>query len=277
VTPVGGGASSLLAESEPVILLGRGGSGTRILSQLALANGVFIGNELNESQDSVEWVDAIYDLAVECIGSGVVAGSARDAHWRRRLREQACEILEKAGRSPAGLWGWKLPETMLALPQIMRAFPRARIIHLVRHPVTSALRRTHVTSRMDNRVGCTALPASYKACGFDPGVIARDAAYLHNAASWKFQLGSVLGVLDAPESSTNVLQLRYEDVCAMPREGLDKVATFLGRTPPPAAAEPVIEWDRTDESLDADERADRIWSICGPTASRLGYRRHARR
>jgi hypothetical protein len=59
------GAPDLLRFDKPVILLGRGGSGTRLLAQLALSVGVFLGNELNASHDSVEWVETLYDLAVE--------------------------------------------------------------------------------------------------------------------------------------------------------------------------------------------------------------------
>jgi hypothetical protein len=46
-------ASDALALSQPVILLGRGGSGTRLLAQLALSVGAFLGNELNAAM--IRW------------------------------------------------------------------------------------------------------------------------------------------------------------------------------------------------------------------------------
>ncbi len=71
-----------LEASAPVILLGRGGSGTRLLSGMALLNGVFLGSTLNASQDLVEWLEVRYPLALEATIAGVAAGSDRDAFWR---------------------------------------------------------------------------------------------------------------------------------------------------------------------------------------------------
>src|SRR3984893_18299479 len=94
----------------PVILLGRGGSGTRLLSAFASQNGIFLGNMLNTTRDSVEWVPDLYELASESTAAGVVAGSARDAYWRGRLRRTAAQILGAAGLPFDAAWGWKLPE-----------------------------------------------------------------------------------------------------------------------------------------------------------------------
>ena len=53
----------------PVILLGRGGSGTRMLSELALGLGVFLGGALNETGDSLEWVESLRELGIAtCAG-----------------------------------------------------------------------------------------------------------------------------------------------------------------------------------------------------------------
>ena len=51
--------------SRPVVAIGRGGSGTRLLSLALQEHGIFLGNQLNESHDSTEWVDLIYKLAIE--------------------------------------------------------------------------------------------------------------------------------------------------------------------------------------------------------------------
>src|SRR5438105_15484142 len=50
------------------IFTGRGGSGTRLLSQLSTDAGVFLGNEVNRSGESVEWVDLVYRMGVETAG-----------------------------------------------------------------------------------------------------------------------------------------------------------------------------------------------------------------
>jgi hypothetical protein len=262
-------ASNPLAGTEPVILLGRGGSGTRLLSQLALSNGVFLGNALNASFDSVEWVETLYDLAIEAVTEGVEKGSQRDLCWRARLRRRAAEILAASRRDAAGLWGWKLPETMLVLPQVLRAFPQARVVHLVRHPLPSALRRTHMTSRLDNPVGRAVLPAAYVACGLDPARMEDDEPYIHNAVTWAYQIEGVLAALRAMSSPERRLQLRYEEVCATPDKAQRQLSDFLGGVAP-TAGPPAIDCSRIGDTR-IDARAERVRAICGRLASELGY------
>src|SRR4051794_26266404 len=102
-----GASLARYAQSEPVILLGRGGSGTRLLSQLAQASGIFLGNEVNSTGDSVEWVPDLYELAIESVTAEIPTGSLRDSYWRNRLLNRAAELLDRAGLSPEALWGWK--------------------------------------------------------------------------------------------------------------------------------------------------------------------------
>jgi hypothetical protein len=263
-------ASDPLAQSRPVILLGRGGSGTRLLAQLALSLGTFLGNELNASHDSVEWVETLYDLAIENLTADVPSGSTRDRYWHNRLRRRASEILASGRCDPASLWGWKLPETMLILPQALRAFPRARVVHLVRHPVTSALRRTHVTSRLDNPVGRAVLPAAYRACGLDPDNIERDEPYIHNAVTWAYQVGGVLDTLRSMSVTEGWLQFRYEDICINSAEAQKRLTAFLG-TAAPMTGPPEIDVSRTGDLRADDGKTERIWSICGGLAFELGY------
>jgi hypothetical protein len=260
-------ASDPLALTQPVILLGRGGSGTRLLAQLALSVGVFLGNELNASHDSVEWVETLYDLAIETVTGDIASDLAREFYWQCRLRRRASEILATGRRDPRVLWGWKLPETMLTLPHALRAFPRARVVHLVRHPVTIALRRTHITSRLDNPIGRAVLPAAYRACGLNPDNIELDEPYIHNAVSWAYQVGSVLGTL---QSVRGCLRFRYEEICTSPDEAQKRLTAFLGAAAP-ITDPPEIDARRTGYYRAEDDRAKKIWSICGRLAFELGY------
>lgn len=253
----------------PVILVGRGGSGTRMLSFLAGQLGVFLGNELNVSLDSVEWIETLYDLAIEATLSDILPGSPRDLYWRARLRDRAAGVLASRIHPRTALWGWKLPETILALGPVLRAFPRAQVVHLVRHPVTSCLRRTHMTSRMDNRIGNAVLPAAYRSCGLDPGAIQQDEPYIHNAVTWSFQVGGAIDNLRTMKPAT--LVLRYEDVCASPVQAQSRLAQFLGIDAPPQALPLEPDKSRMNQSVEPDARAQRIWLICREPAQALGY------
>jgi hypothetical protein len=261
-----------IADSEPVVLLGRGGSGTRLLAELALGTGVFLGNELNVSRDSVEWVDVIYALALAATAAD--ADGVRpdgDACARDRLRRCAARVLAAAGLEPSALWGWKLPETMLIVPDVVGAFPRGRFVHLVRHPLTSALRRTHITSRLDNPIGAAVLATAYRDAGLDPAGMAADDAYVHNAVSWNFQVRRVLDALACLPPGARALQLRYEDLCAAPLAARERLARFLNQTSPATAAAPAVDAARTNPVSPGDERIARVRAICGATAARLGY------
>ncbi len=250
----------------PLLLLGRGGGGTRLLSELARSCGVHLGARISVSGDSQDWVETLYALALEEVARGLAPGPS-DLAWTGRLRRRAAEVLADApSATPAG-WGWKLPETMLALRPVLRAFPGARPVHLVRHPLTMALRRSHLTSRMDNPVGRAVLPAAYRHVGRDPGRIDGDPVWLHNAASWTYQVGHVLACR-AEQPERRWLQLSYEELCADLAAVASRLAAFAGSASP---GEALIDPARTGPPVVLDAVSEAIWSLCGPVAGRLGY------
>jgi hypothetical protein len=253
----------------PIVFTGRGGSGTRLLSQLADDTGVFIGNQRNRSGDSIEWVDTVYRIVAEIGGRRELpTGSA----YRRPLRAQAARILERS-TSAWTRWGLKLPEMMLILPLIVDAFAQAKIVHLVRHPVSSSLRRTHMTSRLDNPVGAATLPAAYRYCGRDVALIATDAPYVHNACSWNFQVGRVLRYGREVLGADRYRELAYENVCIDPAGAAGALRSFLGGADERRGASIAVDVARANAWDPHDPRVDLVWSLCGETASLLDYTR----
>jgi len=253
-----------------VIFTGRGGSGTRLLSQLADAAGIFIGNHRNKSDDSIEWVDLIYDIAVEAGGGHELpAGNA----YRSEIRAVAAAILRRAGPRSSPLWGLKLPEAMLVLPLLIDAFPRAKVVHLTRHPVSSSLRRTHMTSRLSNPVGAVALPAAYRYSRRDPALIAGDEPYLHNACSWNFQVSRVVAYGRDTLGADRYLEIAYEDMVAESSRVAATVRSFLGCAPEEREMTIQVDVTRSSDWNVSDPRVDMIWRLCGETAALLGYAR----
>jgi len=253
-----------------VLFTGRGGSGTRLLSQLAADAGIFIGNQVNQSGDSVEWVDLIYRMVVE---HGGQHGLPSGAHYRDELRARAAQILGDAPRSRSAVWGLKLPETMLVLPLLIDAFPHAKVVHLTRHPVSASLRRTHMTSRLDNVVGTVALPAAYRYAHRDVGQITTDAPYLHNAYAWHFQVTRVVHYARDVLATAQYLAIKYEDVCAQPERMLAILRAYLGCADERTATSIQVDRARTGAWDPRDPRVQTIWDICGETAALLGYTR----
>ena len=252
-----------------VLFTGRGGSGTRLLSQLALEAGIFIGNRANKSGDSIEWRGLIYRMAMEAGGGHDLPSGSR---YRQEIRARARQILDRGPPRESPLWGLKLPETMLVLPLLIDAFPQAKVVHLTRHPVSSSLRRTHMTSELTNLVGAVALPAAYRYSKRDIGRMATDEPYMHNACSWNFQVTRVARYAREALGHGRYLEITYEDMCTQPSRVVAVVRSFLGCTPEGGATSVPVDLSRAGGWDPRDPRVETIWNICGETAALLGYR-----
>ncbi len=251
-----------------VVFTGRGGSGTRLLSQLADEIGIFIGNRVNRSGDSIEWVELIYRLAVSAADSVELPSGAR---YRRELRAKAAQVVNGSPARASRLWGLKLPEAMLVLPLLLDAFPQAKVVHLTRHPISSSLRRTHMTSRLNNAVGAATLPNAYRYSNRDVGSIASDEPYVHNACSWNYQVRRVVHYGRASLGAGQYLEVRYEDVCTDPSPSIARVRTFLGCASGERSGSIAADPSRMGGWDAGDPRVEKVWTICGETAALLGY------
>lgn len=121
----------------PTICIGRGYGGTRLISKLMQDMGIFIGQneQINDCEDSMEWVRLIYRMVEEC---GAATEFPAGSQYKDEIRNTARLILKNSYVSPGSPWGWKLPETTLFVPMFAEAFPKARFIHCLRHPVSAA-------------------------------------------------------------------------------------------------------------------------------------------
>ena len=255
----------------PVVLLAKGGGGSRLLSTLARDAGLFIGNDVNPSGDSLELVLPIY--------KAVLNRHHQHPAWQcaagvAELRDAAAAMLDRAG-APAA-WGFKLPECLLVLDEILQAFPQARFIHMVRDPLATCLRRTHMTARLDNQIGQAALPAAYRYIGRPLDAIHTDAPAMHMALTSRHQIEGVLEMLAglAPERS---LQLRYEDLLTDPAKAIARAAQWIQGKDPPAGVTSALlrEVDpgravRTAASFEPEVEAE-VAACLAPLRVRLGY------
>jgi Sulfotransferase family len=137
-------------QGDLIVVLGRGNSGTRVLSQALYASRVFMGELLNASGDLVP-AQPLYD-ACRIIGRHVRCTDGLQWDFEP-LHEMAIDTefsnlvqtyLQDVLASEAPRRGWKLPETLLVYPWIVRMFPDAKYVHMVRDP-RDCLLRTHIT------------------------------------------------------------------------------------------------------------------------------------
>lgn len=133
-----------------ITIIGRGHGGTRAMSHTLSASNVYMGEPLNRSGDLLP-PDDMYEAC---------RVFARHVRWLGGLRwdfsalhtmpipDEFTALVERylttVLSSPVEHKGWKIPETTLVFPWIVRLFPEIKYIHWVRNPRDNILAR-HLT------------------------------------------------------------------------------------------------------------------------------------
>lgn len=115
----------------PIVIGAVGGSGTRVVADILMRAGCFMGGELNASSDALAFVGLYDRWAAKALH-----------HWLRddgpppsAMGDDLARALQRhvAGITPAHqAWGWKNPRSMLLLPWLAELLPGLRFIHVVR-------------------------------------------------------------------------------------------------------------------------------------------------
>lgn len=201
-----------------VTVIGRGHSGTRAVSHTLYASGVFMGATINRSGDLVP-PEAMYDacrvMARYVEWQGGLSWDFSQLHtmpipdeFTRLIHTYLQSVLDEQAKHPDALVGWKIPETTLVFPWIVRLFPDAKYIFWVRDPRDCVLNR-HITD--DLRVFGIDYPPT-------------DDIRLRRAISWKYQVELV----KATPQPANWLELRFEDFVLRQEETLARLEAYLG-------------------------------------------------
>jgi len=253
----------------PVIVFNASHSGSRLLALMLKRLGVFMGADLNESEDSLP----IFDLV-----RYVVESHAPDFSQLLEEGDPALPGRVRAAFSahlpvrPVGRWGWKLPETGHVLPVISQMFPDAYYIHLVRDgrdvafspfvaPKDPFWRKIYFNSdRITSWRGLAMTQRAYRAQG-----------HLFNAARW---VNSVtLGRAHGAMLGERYLEMSYEGLVADPAAALARLSAFLEIDAPRAAfdrqevlTQSVGKWRRAPRRAVAALRP-----ILEPTLAAFGY------
>jgi hypothetical protein len=197
-----------------ITVIGRGHSGTRAISNTLWASGVFMGAPLNSSWDLVP-PESMYEA---CRIFGKYVEYKGDLNWDFskvlsmkpdpafvRLIENYLEtvLLSKAENK-----GWKIPETTLCYPWILKMFPEIYYIHWVRDPRDCIL-AGHVTDDLST---------------FNIGYPPTDDIRMQRAISWKYQRD----IMRATPEPAKLIKLRFEDMVFNQKETLAQLQEFLG-------------------------------------------------
>ena len=253
--------------AQPIILLSKGGGGSRLLSVMAQDAGVFLGNDVNPSGDSLELVMPLYQ--------GIIEKFRCNSIWQKaqivpRIRSAAAEMI--ANLPCNNLWGFKLPESNFLLPELREAFPHARYVHLMRDPLSTCLRRTHMTARLDNHIGRITLAAAYDYLGLERTKILHDSPAEHMAYTTIHQLHMVKEFLSKllEGSYSEVL---FEHVMENPGDRIEQLCAWLKVNRVDFQLESTIDINRATHPkfIYPEDVTARVKTILEETRKSLGY------
>lgn len=188
-----------------IVVLAKGHSGTRAIAKTLINSGVFMGRDHNGAWDKRPF-RPIYDLA-RLAGSYVDRVGDQEWGFSRLYDEDIpeaafrllLEYTEDLAKHPSRVVGWKLPETVLATPWIMRIFlDRLTAIHWVRDP-------------RDATLGEHGTDGLYR-WGVDMGKASESRIMWHRWASWKYQQDIVEDAIERwPDHPGRMLRVKAED------------------------------------------------------------------
>ncbi len=196
-----------------ITVIGRGHSGTRAISHTLYASGVFMGRTLNRSGDKVP-PEKLYE-ACRVMGKQVkwkgdlewdiepLRTMDIDPEFERLVFEYLDDVLDDTSEHK----GWKLPETTLIYPWIVRMFPDIRYIHWIRDPRDCIL-RGHKTDDLS-----------------DWGVEypRTDNVRERRSISWRYQYE----LMKATPRPKHCIRVRFEDFVLKQEESLRRLEEFL--------------------------------------------------
>lgn len=208
-----------------VTVIGRGHSGTRMISHTLYASGVYMGEPLNRSGDLLppdDMYEACRVFARYVTWQGGLVWNW-DAAFEAEIPEEFTSLVRSylktvlASSSPHK--GWKIPETTLVYPWILRMFPEAKYIFWVRNPRDCILGK-HVTDDLA-RFGIAYPEIPERTNG--EGVPSPDER-LRRAISWQYQY-ELMRTAPKPD---NWIEMRFEDFVLDRDRELARLEAFLG-------------------------------------------------
>lgn len=197
-----------------ITVIGRGHSGTRAIAHTLYASGVFMGHTLNRSGDKVP-PHALYDacrvMAKYVKWKGGLAWDFDDLHSAKidpEFEDLIGEYLRDIASDRSEYKGWKLPETTLIYPWIVRMFPDIYYIHWIRDPRDSII-GAHKTDDLAD---------------FGVEYERTDDIRRRRAISWKYQYE----LMKATPKPEKWMLVRFEDFVLKQEEVLRELEAFLG-------------------------------------------------
>lgn len=197
-----------------VTVIGRGHGGTRAMSHTLSKSGVFMGEPLNKPGDLIppdDMYEACRVMARHVVHRGGLEWDFQKLHtmpidpeFTRLIESYLSSVLS----SDAEHRGWKIPETTLVYPWIVRMFPDIKYIYWIRDPRDNIL-GNHMTDDLAR---------------FGVPYDRTDDAREMRAISWKYQ-SELFKATPAPR---HIIKVKFEDMVFDQENTLPRLEAFLG-------------------------------------------------
>ena len=103
-----------------------------MVARIVRDGGMFIGTNLNDSEDALDfadyldrWINVFLASNMSASSPPTLAAMIRDL---QRVLEKHLTPLHPTARA----WGWKEPRSMFLLPFLHSQFPKMRFLHVIR-------------------------------------------------------------------------------------------------------------------------------------------------
>ncbi len=223
-----------------ITVIGRGHSGTRAISHTLSESGVYMGNTLNVSGDLLP-PDDLYEACRVLAKHVSYEGGLKwdfsrlftmpiDPLFKKLVESFLSSVLASTSEHK----GWKLPETTLIYPWIIRMFPEVKYIFWVRDPRDSIM-GDHLTDDLAD---------------FGIPYEKTDDLRLRRAISWKYQRE----IVKATPPPKNAISIKFEDFVLKQEETLSRLEKYLGfpLAKIPVRTDSVGRWKKDDACHDFD-------------------------
>lgn len=232
----------LFDETNPIVVGGLGGSGTRVVANILQEAGVYMGDCLNGPLDNLwftflfrrpasvrsfdrnlesyidvfdkrmhgqsKWSNAENSLLRKCAFEFAVKDYVRSDRFGfpwRVLRSFSKEYPEHNSKH----WGWKEPNSHIFLPTLIKRYANLRYIHVMRHPLDMVFNK--------NKLQLNNWKHLFDIDTRDEQVASLQ--YYQAAQRRVLNIGRQLG-------SDKFLVVKYEELCHQPVESINRLIEF---------------------------------------------------
>lgn len=191
----------------PVIVGGIAGSGTRVFCQICKDAGIFMGTNLNKSNDAMEFFDFYNKWIDQWLGNKVKEKKIMIEEFNLCIKKHLENIPGKDTR-----WGFKNPRSIHLLPFFYEIFPQMNFLHVVRDGRDMCY-STHRVQQIEKQA---------------PIIINKKIEKPEDKLHFWRKVNLEAAFFGKSKLKGNYLRIRFEDICYNPKNAIGLIYEFLG-------------------------------------------------